>query len=56
MFREKLENSGMKKKKENKGNIEEGKRKNIKELFKDYKGEYKKLEINWGKPEGKEIW
>lgn len=56
MFREKLEDSGMKKKKENKGNIVEGKRKNIKELFKDYKGEYKKLEINWGKPEGKEIW
>lgn len=31
-------------------------RKNIKELFVDYKGEYKSMEINWGKPEGKEIW
>ena len=31
-------------------------RKNIKELFKDYKGEYKPEEIDWGEPEGEEIW
>ncbi len=31
-------------------------RKNIKELFKDYKGEYKPKEIDWGEPEGEEIW
>lgn len=31
-------------------------RKNIKELFKDYKGEYKPDEIYWGEPEGEEIW
>lgn len=31
-------------------------RKNIKELFKDYKGEYKPDEIDWGEPEGEEIW
>ena len=31
-------------------------RKNIKELFKDYKGEYKHKEIDWGEPEGEEIW
>lgn len=56
MYREKLEDSGMKKKKENKVNIEEVKRKNIKELFVDYKGDYKSMEIEWGKPEGKELW
>lgn len=33
-----------------------GKRKNIKELFADYKGEYEPTEIDWGNPEGKEIW
>ena len=32
------------------------KRKNIKELFADYKGEYEPTEIDWGNPEGKEIW
>ncbi len=32
------------------------KRKNIKELFADYKEEYTPTEIDWGKPEGKEIW
>ena len=32
------------------------KRKNIKELFADYKDEYKPEEIDWGKPEGEEIW
>ena len=31
-------------------------RKNIKELFKDYKGEYKPEEIDWGEPEGEETW
>lgn len=31
-------------------------RKNIKELFKDYNGEYKPEEIDWGEPEGEEIW
>ena len=31
-------------------------RKNINELFKDYKGEYKPEEIDWGEPEGEEIW
>ncbi len=31
-------------------------RKNIKELFKDYKGEYEPSEIDWGEPEGKEVW
>ena len=31
-------------------------RKNIKELFKDYKGEYKPKEIDWGEPEGEETW
>lgn len=32
------------------------KRKNIKELFADYKEEYTPPEIDWGKPEGEEIW
>lgn len=32
------------------------KRKNIKELFEDYHGEYDPVEMNWGKPEGGEIW
>lgn len=31
-------------------------RKNIKELFQDYKGEYKPEEIDWGSPVGDEIW
>ncbi len=35
---------------------EEHKRKNIKELFKDYKEDYTPVEIDWGKPEGDEIW
>ncbi len=34
---------------------EEHKRKNIKELFKDYKEDYTPVEIDWGKPEGDEI-
>ena len=33
-----------------------GKRKNIKELFANYNEEYKPEEIDWGKPEGEEIW
>ena len=32
------------------------KRKNIKELFANYNEEYKPEEIDWGKPEGEEIW
>ena len=35
---------------------EEHKRKNIKELFKDYKEDHTPVEIDWGKPEGDEIW
>ena len=31
-------------------------RKNIMELFSDFDGEYKNTEIDWGKPEGEEIW
>lgn len=31
-------------------------RKNIKELFKDYKGKYEPTEIDWGEPVGDEIW
>ena len=32
------------------------KRKNIKELFKDYDGNYEPTEIDWGEPVGDEIW
>lgn len=32
------------------------KRKNIKELFANYKKEYQTQEIDWGETEGKEIW
>ena len=32
------------------------KHKTIKELFKDYEGDYVKEEIDWGEPVGKEIW
>jgi len=31
-------------------------RKNIKELFADYHGEYTPVKIDWGNPRGKEIW
>lgn len=31
-------------------------RKNIKELFSGYEGEFRAEEIDWGKPEGKEVW
>ena len=32
------------------------KRKNIKERFAGFNGEYPKTEIDWGNPVGKEIW
>ena len=32
------------------------KRKNIKELFENYNGKYEPVKIDWGNPEGKEIW
>lgn len=32
------------------------KRKNIKELFADFDGEYVPVEMNWGNPAGEEIW
>ena len=32
------------------------KRKNIKELFAGYKGNYKPTEVDWGEPKGAEIW
>ena len=32
------------------------KRKNIKELFADYEGEYEPIEIEWGEAKGEEIW
>ena len=28
----------------------------IEDLFKNFKGEYEPVEIDWGKPVGKEIW
>ncbi|MBP3503153.1 MAG: AbrB/MazE/SpoVT family DNA-binding domain-containing protein [Clostridia bacterium] len=31
-------------------------RKNIKELFADFKGEYEPVEIDWGESIGDEIW
>lgn len=31
-------------------------RKNIKELFKDYKGKYEPVEMDWGETLGDEIW
>ena len=36
--------------------IKEPKRKNIKELFENYEGQYEPIEIDWGSPEGEEIW
>jgi antitoxin MazE len=30
--------------------------KTIQERFSDFDGEYEPIEINWGKPVGKEIW
>lgn len=32
------------------------KRKNIKELFADFHGEYTPAEMDWGEPAGEEIW
>ena len=32
------------------------KRKNIKELFKNYKGNYEPEKIDWGEPKGEDIW
>lgn len=32
------------------------KRKNIKELFESYNGDYEPTEIDWGEPKGEEIW
>ncbi len=32
------------------------KRKNIKELFANYSGDYTPVEIDWGKKEGSELW
>lgn len=32
------------------------KRKNIKELFENFEGDYKPIELDWGEPEGDEIW
>lgn len=31
-------------------------RKNIKELFEDYEGEYEPVQMDWGDPVGEEIW
>lgn len=31
-------------------------RKNIRELFKDYDGEYEAVQMDWGDPVGDEIW
>ena len=33
-----------------------GRRKNIKELFENYDEEYEPVEMDWGNPEGEEIW
>lgn len=32
------------------------KRKTLKELLADYDEEYERIDIDWGKPQGKEIW
>lgn len=31
-------------------------RKSIEELFDGYSGEYQPTDVDWGKPEGKELW
>lgn len=36
--------------------VKDEKRKNIKELFKDFEGEYESIEMDWGDPKGEEIW
>lgn len=35
--------------------LEGKKRKNIKELFAEFSGEYEPTEIDWGEPKGEEI-
>jgi len=32
------------------------KKKSIQELFADYQGDYQLSEMDWGEPEGKEVW
>ena len=32
------------------------KRRSIQELFADYQGDYQPSEIDWGEPEGDEVW
>lgn len=36
--------------------VKDEKKKNIKELFKDFEGEYESIEMDWGDPKGEEIW
>lgn len=36
--------------------VDNTKRKNIKELFENFNGKYEPIDIDWGKPEGDEIW
>lgn len=36
--------------------LEEKELSNIKKLFLNYKGEYEKIDLNWDKEVGKEIW
>lgn len=31
-------------------------RKNIKELFEDFEGDYEPIDVDWGTPKGDEIW
>ncbi len=33
-----------------------GKRRNIKELFENYKDEYEPIEVDWGEMKGREVW
>ena len=32
------------------------KKKTLKEMFEEYKGDYRPTELDWGKPVGREIW
>lgn len=32
------------------------KSKSLAEMFRDYKGDFKPEEIDWGEPKGKEVW
>lgn len=36
--------------------IETAERKDIKELFDDFDGEYVPIAVDWGQPSGKEVW